>query len=160
MRNRGGLSAINLQPGPENLGVVVFAYALSVLCRFLGAASDTIEKRILVDLKLKDRVEFNPPGCQFLIERFCLRHRSGKAVENEAVCRVRLTDTMGYNLNHDVIRHKFSTLHDVFGAESQRRARGHRFTEHVPGRQLRNAKARGELRRLSTFSRTWRSQHN
>src|SRR4051794_15906666 len=52
LRNRGGLSAINLQPGPENLGVIVFAYALAVLCRFLGATSDTIEKRIFVDLKL------------------------------------------------------------------------------------------------------------
>ena len=46
---------------------------------------------------------------------------------NEAVCRVRFPDAIGDNRNHDVIGLKFSTVHDVRGAESQRRARGGPF---------------------------------
>src|SRR6266571_1930389 len=71
-----------------------------------------------------------------------------------------MIDAIGDNRNDDVIGHEFSTVHDVFCAESRRRARGHRFAQHIAGRQLRDAKARGNLLRLSTFSRAWRSQHN
>jgi hypothetical protein len=154
------LSTIDIQPGLKNLWIIVFAYAVAAFCRFLRAAPYAIEKRIFVDFQFKDRVEFDPPGREFLIERFRLRHRSGKTVENEAVCRVRFPDAIGDNRNHDVIGHKFSTVHNVLGAESQRRARGHCCTQHLPGRQLGNAKTRGEPRRLSTFSRARRSQHN
>jgi hypothetical protein len=93
------LRSIDTQSGLEDLGVIVTAYALAVVCRFLGAASYAIEKCI-------------------------------------------------------------SSVHDVLGAESIRRARGHRFPQHVSSRQLRNAKTHSNLRRLSTLSRTWRSQQN
>src|SRR5450755_2647147 len=160
LRNRRSLSAINLQPGLENLSIIVTTNALAVVRRLLGAACYTIAKRIFVDFQLKDRIEFDTPGCEFLVERFRLCHSSRETVEYKAVCRVRMIDAIDDDRNHDVVGHEFSAVHDVFGADSRGRARGHRFAEHVSGRQLRDAKTRGDLRRLSTLSRAWRSQDN
>jgi hypothetical protein len=60
--DRRGLRAIDLQPGLEDLGVVVPAHRLASVGRFLGAAPDAVEQRIFVDLELKDRVKLDTPG--------------------------------------------------------------------------------------------------
>ena len=83
--DRRGLLAIDVQPGLEDLGIIVTAHRFAPVCRFLGAAPDAVEQRIFIDLQLQHRVEFDAPGGEFLVERFGLRDRARKAIKDEAI---------------------------------------------------------------------------
>ena len=56
-----GLLAIDVQPGLEDLGIIVAAHRLPSVGRFLGAAPDAIEQRIFIDFQFKNRIELDAP---------------------------------------------------------------------------------------------------
>ena len=55
---------------------------------------------------------FMPFSGQHPVERVSLRHRARKAVENEAVARVRLLDAVGDDRHHHVVWHEFAARHE------------------------------------------------
>ena len=155
--DRRGLLAIDVEPGLEDLGIIVAAYGLAFVCGLFGAPPDAIEQRIFVDFQLKHRIELDTPGGEFLIERFGLRDGARKAVKYKAVCRVGMVDTVGDNRNHDIVGHQFAAIHDVFDAQSGSRAFRDGVAQHVAGRQLRDRKAVDNSRCLRAFPGARRS---
>ena len=87
----------------------------------------------MIDFQVEDRVELDAPFGEFLIERFGLRHRARKAVEDKAVRRIRMVDSAGDNGHHDIIGYQFAAIHDVLDAQSRSRAFRDGFAQHVAG---------------------------
>ncbi len=97
---------------------------------------------------------------QQLVEGFGLPHRARKTVEDKALLRVRLIETVGNDSDDDVVRHQAAAGHDVPGPEADRRLRRHRGAQHFAGRELGNAVALDQPLRLRSLARPRRSKKN
>src|SRR5882757_9479186 len=123
VNQRLGLRTVARQPLRQHLRGVVDAHLLAARPHLGGPVFNALQQRAFVDAKLDHGIEFHFLLLQELIQRFRLRHRAWKAVEDKALGRIRLIQPVGNDSNHDVVRHQAAAGHDVLGLEADRRLR-------------------------------------
>jgi hypothetical protein len=170
------------EPGLDSLGVVVLAAhelgaaagiadtrhqgrleRVVVACATLGAgepARDPLDQRLVVDRDLDDRVELEAALLEHAVQRFGLRHRARVAVEDEALRAVGLVDALGDDAVDDLVRDQLAALHHRLGLAPHIGAFGDRFTQHLAGRELRDAVGAPDPRGLCALPRAGRPQQD
>jgi hypothetical protein len=81
-----------------------------------------------------------PAAFEEAVKRNRLFDGAGESVEHEARLCVRLAESRGDNVGHHRVVDQFSAFHDHFDGAANRGAGLRRLTQHVPGRDRRNAK--------------------
>src|SRR6185503_4124274 len=85
---------------------------------FRDTIRDPVYQDALIDLECDHTVELEPALAEEAFECPRLRHRAGKAVENEAAFSVRLLDTIGDDRDHDLVGDELTARHDVLGLQT------------------------------------------
>src|SRR5512132_4433299 len=160
VNQRGRLRPVGGKPTPQNLRNIIRADFLAARRHLSYPPLDPVKKYALVHLELDDAIELEAPLGQQAIERFRLRQRSRKTVEHKAAFRVGLTDAIGDNRNHDLVRHQLAALHDAFGLQAHRRAGRDRGAQHVSGRELDYSVFGYQALRLRALTRPRRAEQD
>ena len=179
-QDRRGLPVIGLQPSHNGLAVIVSAADKFVAAAFVAhaghsrlmeaiviprtafgageAAGDPFNERAVIDLQFNDRVERHLLAGQHRIQGNRLRNRARKAVQNEPSGAIWLLNAPGKHADHDVVRHQATGFHDRLRLQANLAAGLQFGTQHVPGRDLRNAIAFLQDLGLGSLARAWRAQ--
>jgi hypothetical protein len=87
-------------------------------------------------------------------EAFRLRDRARKSVEQKAALRVGMAETIGDEIEHDLIRDELALVDELLGPRAEGRVRLDSGPQHVAGRDVRNLENLGKPDRLSPFPRS------
>ena len=156
-----GVAVVGVQPGLEDLRIVVLADRLPGGLRLLGALDDAVDELALVDLELDAPRRASGP-CEASIASSasaCATVR-GKPSRMKPFLAVRLLEPVGDDADDDLVGDELARIHHRLGLHADRRAGRHRGAQHVAGRELRNAVLRDDARGLSALARPRRPQED
>ena len=143
------------RPGRRERDVVVPAAAPA------DPASAEPRHRLLVGhLEEHHPVEGRPLGLEQLVERLRLRRRPREAVQDEPLPAVRLGEPLADESDDHRVGDQLARVHVAPGLEPEPGAVRDGLPQHVPGRDLRHAPARGEPARLRSLPGPRRSQQH
>jgi hypothetical protein len=95
-----------------------------------------------------------------LIERVRLCPVAWEAVEDRAILRVGLIESVEQHPDRDVVRHQLAAFHEPARLEADRRPVAHRGPEEVTGGDVRDPEPLGKERGLRPLACSWRSEEN
>ena len=152
---RSGLLAVDAEALGDRLFRVVGAPLED------GALEEAVDERWRPGTSMKSTASTRPPASPRSASSDCgLRDRARIAVEDRAVLRVRLGETLFQHLRHEVVRHERARLHDRLRDRAERRPAGDVAPQEVARRDLGNPQGRREPRRLGSLARAGRAEEN
>lgn len=121
---------------------------------------DALDDLVLGDLQVEHAVEGDAPLDEDLVECLGLGKVAREAVEQEAVCGVRLGHPVLGHADGDLIRHQAARVHVALGLEPQLGALADVGAEQVAGGDVGDGQGLGEQVRLSTLPGPGRSDED
>ena len=94
------------------------------------------------------------------LERFRLRNRAGHAVEDEAVCAIRLRHTLRDDADDDIVRNELARVHKALRFQTGLGAVFDRFAKNVASGNGRDMQLLADNLSLRTLSCSGSSQKN
>src|SRR5712691_10861297 len=146
------LTMVVLEPRADHLRRVV--HAAFDLC----AAGQPFERNRVRDLQREDDAERPSDLREQCVKRFRLHRRTRKAVEDEAVLGVRLSEAHADQLDHQLVGDEVAAIVNVLHALSELGARCHLGAQDLAARDVRDPVLRRDPLRLRAFTGPLRAQ--
>ena len=124
-QQRSCLRIVGFNPLLEGFRIVVVTPLLFI------ALGHSIKERGFIDTQPNHTVHFHATLFERLVERFCLRHGSGKSVKDEASSIFMCVKLLLNELDNDGIRDQLARIHDRCDAFPELCASAARCTKHV-----------------------------
>ena len=132
------LGVVDLEPLLDQLGRVVGA-ALQ-----LRTAERALHADLVRDVEEQDRVEPALDAGEHAVERLGLREVAREPVEHEPRLRIGLRQALLDHRDRQLVGHELPRCHDLADPHAELGSLGLRSTEHVAGRDVRNAVLRSD----------------
>ena len=98
--------------------------------------SNAVHQGGVIHLQLDDGVQHHLLRLEHRIQRHCLWHGAGEAVEDEPLGAIRLVDSAREHGDHDLVRHQGARLHHSLGLQADLTASLQLSAQHVTGGDL------------------------
>ena len=109
------------------VGIVITSGATS----FGSAVFDARKKRSFVNLNFNYAIKGKTLAVQHLVKRMRLCHGARKPVQNNAIGAIIIIDTRRNHPNDNIVRYKFATIHNAFGAKPKIGSGSNRRAKHI-----------------------------
>ena len=124
------------------------------LAALAGAAAGDAQDQLLVGrVEHEHVVQLLAALGEHAGEAFRLRDRARKSIEQEPALGVGLAETIGDEIQHDLIGDELALVDELFRARAERRVRLDGCSQHVAGGDVWNLENLGQPDRLSPFPR-------
>jgi hypothetical protein len=111
-------------------------------------------------LPVRDRIQRHLEFVEQFLEVGGLLPRAREAVEYETVGRIRLSEALADDTQHDVVGNELARLHDLFRPGTEAGSGCNGFAQHIARRYLRNIPVGLQFLGLRTLPRSWCTQQN